>query len=268
MATAHATRKEVEKEIPNSNIILLELDLASLDSVKKAAEQVLETESRLDILMNNGGIAFWPPMMTTDGYEIHFGTNFLGHALLTLLLMPTLLCTAAEPDSDVRIINVASHGHVLTPAGGIDFERVKSSMISTGCAKNYGMSKLAVILYTQALAQRYPSIKSIAVNTGPVSTSIMRGAAISHPWITAIALPLMKLFFRSVEVGAKNQLWCSVSQAAESGAYYDPIGKVGARSELSRSEELADRLWTFTEDELTLKKFLIYIDGKLKHHHV
>ncbi|OOF94047.1 hypothetical protein ASPCADRAFT_6801 [Aspergillus carbonarius ITEM 5010] len=77
-----------------TNIRFLQLDLASFDSVKAAAADFLSQESRLDILINNAGIMMTPEGLTEDGYEIQFGTNVLGPALFTQLLLPTLRKTA------------------------------------------------------------------------------------------------------------------------------------------------------------------------------
>ncbi len=92
----------------SANIEILHIDLASFESVKAAAARVNEDASRLDILQLNGGIAVVPHQTTTDGYELQFGTNYLGHALLTQLLMAKMLETARLPGADD-----AHRGHVI-----------------------------------------------------------------------------------------------------------------------------------------------------------
>lgn len=89
------------KEAPTAKIEFLDLDLASFASVKKAADRILAENERLDLLVNNAGIMGVPPAQSTEGYEIHFGTNHMGHALLTKLLLPLLERTAVLPGSDV-----------------------------------------------------------------------------------------------------------------------------------------------------------------------
>lgn len=76
--------------------------------------------------------------------------------------MPTLLRTAAEPSSDVRIINVSSVGERLTPSGGLAFDDLKSPMDSSLSITRYGQSKLANILFTKELAKRYPDVKAVS----------------------------------------------------------------------------------------------------------
>ena len=244
------TLAEVKQASPDAKVVILELDLTSFASVKAAAETFLSLESRLDILLLNAGVAFWPPKTTVEGYEVHFGTNHMGHALLARLLMKTMVRSAAEPGSDVRIVSVASHGHTFAPKEGIAFPMLKTDMTDFGPALCYGQSKLAVILYMQALAKRYPTIKCVSLHTGPVYTPIMRGAAQSRPWIAAVATPLMRMLFNSVQTGAKNQLWCCVADQVEQNGYYDPVGKQGGRSELSKDERLVEELWAWTEKEL------------------
>lgn len=117
-----------------------------------------------------------PASTTAEGYEIQFGTNHLGHALLTKLLLPVLIKTAEEEGSDVRIINLTSGGEAFAPKGGIAFDELKSDMASHLTLRRYGQSKLANILFTKQLAKRYPMIKSVAIHPGAVNTELKRGA--------------------------------------------------------------------------------------------
>ncbi|KAK7018676.1 short-chain alcohol dehydrogenase [Paramarasmius palmivorus] len=112
--SARSLIEEVKAQVPDVQLTFIECDLASLQSVKKAAQEFLSLSSRLDILMCNAGVMALPPGLTKDGYEIQFGTNHLGHALLIRLLLPTLLRTA-ETGSDTRIINLSSQGHAGHP---------------------------------------------------------------------------------------------------------------------------------------------------------
>lgn len=107
----------LHKELPNvdlSFVRFVQLDLASFQSVRRAADQILAETTRIDILMNNAGIMGMAPSLTAEGYEIHFGTNHMGHALLTKLLKPTLLNTAKT--TDVRIVNVSSGAFEMADA--------------------------------------------------------------------------------------------------------------------------------------------------------
>lgn len=111
-----------------TEFLFLDLDLASFKSVQKCAQKFATQEVRLDILILNAGIIRVPPATTMEGYEIHFGINYLGHALLTRLLTPVLLRTAQQqPGADVRVVVVSSEGHISAPKKGVDFDIIKTS---------------------------------------------------------------------------------------------------------------------------------------------
>ncbi|KAL9133178.1 MAG: hypothetical protein Q9175_005646 [Cornicularia normoerica] len=115
---------KVNSAVPGANIAFTKVDLASLDSVKAALEQF--SSPRLDILICSAGIMATPPALTTDGYEMQFGVNYLAHALLIKLFLPTLLETAKLPHSDVRIVILTSLGYRMAPKIGVDFKNVKT----------------------------------------------------------------------------------------------------------------------------------------------
>lgn len=102
----------------------LAVDLSSFESIKNAAATFRAAEVRLDIAVLNAGIMRVRPGTTAEGYEITFGINYLGHALLTRLLLPTLLHTAELPGADVRVVAVSSEGHAMAPKGGILFDKL------------------------------------------------------------------------------------------------------------------------------------------------
>jgi NAD(P)-dependent dehydrogenase (short-subunit alcohol dehydrogenase family) len=112
-----------------TSVRYLDLDLGSFESIRKCARQFLDDNARLDVLICNAGIIRMTPGTTTDGYEVHFGINYLGHALLVRLLVPLLLETAekeTEAEADVRIVIVSSEGHVFASEGGVEFDVVKT----------------------------------------------------------------------------------------------------------------------------------------------
>jgi NAD(P)-dependent dehydrogenase (short-subunit alcohol dehydrogenase family) len=99
------------------------MDLSSFSSVKSAITKF--AHNRLDILICNAGIMDVPPALSKDGFEMHFATNHLGHALLIRELLPTLLRTADEPGSDVRLVIVSSIGWQVRPSAGILYDKVR-----------------------------------------------------------------------------------------------------------------------------------------------
>ena len=236
--------------VPNARLRLLQIDLASLSSVHAAAKEFLTTSSRLDIMMNNAGIMAVPPQLTVDGYEIQFGTSHLGHALLTKLLLPTMLETAKQPGSDVRIITLSSGSHQRAPKEGIQFDHLRSATNPPTALIRYGQSKLANILYSKELARRYPDITAVAIHPGIVNTGLTTTMRKSF-LLAKILAPLVNLLVAvSIEEGTLNQLWATTSTDVVSGNYYEPVGKESAGSQLSRDETLAGKLWQWTADEL------------------
>lgn len=200
--------------------------------------------------MNNAGVMAMTAGTTKDGYEIQFGTNHVGHALLTSKLLPTLRKTAEEPNSDVRIINLSSAGHMIAPRGGLVLADVNGPMSEYNTWTRYGQSKLANILFTKDLAERYPSINSTAVHPGSIDTGLFDEFVKSHPWLAYLMSLIRMVAARSVQEGAKNQLWCATSKDAKSGAYYTPVGKENAGSSYARDERLREELAKWTEAEL------------------
>ncbi|KAF2415488.1 NAD(P)-binding protein [Tothia fuscella] len=245
-----AAVRDIKSATPNANIEFLELDLGSFSSVKRAADQFLAENDRLDILINNAGIMGHPAATTQDGYEIHFGTNHLGPALLTRLLLPVLEKTAAEPDSDVRIVNVSSLAHTLAPRQGILLDDLKSDNKSNHSFVLYGQSKLANILHVRALSEHFPAIRSVSVHPGRVSSSLLndyfrKGGPTaffqrSYDRLVGILTP---------EQGALNSLWAATGKKEDvkPGVNYIPIGVLD--KSVRDTKDLATKLWDWQEAE-------------------
>ena len=203
---AEAAIADIKRTVPNANITYLQLDLASLESVKKAADTFNAESDKLDVLINNAGVMALPASTTKDGYEIQFGTNHIGHFFFTKLLMPTLQRTA-EGNRDVRIVNLSSKGHELPPKGGLVLNEARSNMVSYSTWVRYGQSKLANILFTRELSRRYPTIKSMALHPGGIETGLALGFQEEHPWLARIIRPIAALFLTTVQQGALTQLF-------------------------------------------------------------
>lgn len=247
-AKAKAAIGDIKQTVPTANITFLHLDLASLKYVKKAAERLLSETDRLDILVNNAGVMLANPGITEDGYEINFGTNYMGPVLLTKLLLPLLEKTATSR-KDVRIVNVSSDLYKAAPKRGILFEENKSSLADLGTLPRYGQSKLANAYYTKILAEKYPGIKSATLHPGVVRTGITEESKGSSIFMSLLMKVSEMVIAVDVETGALNQLWASTSNEVKSGEYYLPVGKAASKGVLN-DRSLAMKLWDWTEAEL------------------
>ncbi|KAK4187951.1 hypothetical protein QBC35DRAFT_497720 [Podospora australis] len=248
---AQQAADEIAKEVPGADAIVkvLQLDLASFESIKAAAQIVLTESSRLDILMCNAGIMAVPAALTKDGYEMQFGTNHLGHALLFKLLCPLLLKTSEQPGADVRVISLTSFGHTQLPKGGFRFDLLRTPAEEMGGYGRYFQSKLANVLWVRQLAKEFPQITAAAVHPGLVRTQLMDGAT-ETAMVVRLAVKVGNMCLASIPRGAKGQLWASVSKDVKSGEYYEPVGVVGASTDDGKDYELAKKVWDYTEKAL------------------
>ena len=159
---------EVRKRSGNDNVEFVQLDLASLDSVRKFAAKILEEEPHINILINNAGVMAIPKRtLTQDGFEMQFATNHLGHFLLTNLLLDRI-----KEAPSARIVNVSSTAH---HRGNIDLDNLNSEKSYTPW-KAYGTSKLANILFTRSLAKQLKGtgVTANVLHPGVISTELAR----------------------------------------------------------------------------------------------
>ncbi|KAK8053976.1 hypothetical protein PG996_013277 [Apiospora saccharicola] len=257
-ARANEAIKEIQERVPNAApITFIECDLTSFASIKAATATFQSQASELHILINNAGIMACPADVTQEGYEIQFGTNHMGHAMLTKLLLPTLLKTAEKaPKGDVRIVSLSSLGEAYAsndPYAGGD-AHLKSDMASLSTWVRYGNSKLANVHHSRALAQRHPQLRCVAVHPGPVRTELSRGPLATYAAFSLIVGPLYwlasRLAFVDVSEGAKNQVWAATSPDAQSGHFYYPVAVDDKGSAQAKDEKLCEQLWAWTEKEL------------------
>lgn len=253
---AEAAIEEVKKIVPNAPVTFLQLDLTDFASIKKAVDEFKSKSDRLDILINNAGVMAMPYSKTAQGYEIQFGTNHMGHALLTKLLMPTLLQTAEQDAaSDVRIINLSSAGHQLAPSGGIILDQDKLETYNTWA--RYGVSKLSNILHARMLAKKHPQLTVAAVHPGVILTDLYASTSQTNPAIKFGLWAFGGFFMRDVHWGTLNQLWCATAPPDEvrKSLYWVPVAKASEGSGYARDEQLAEKLWDWTEEEFSKHGF-------------
>jgi len=238
---------------PDAPVTFLKCDLADLSSIKAGAQKFLAAEKRLDIVIANAGIMAVPPATTKDGYEVQFGTNHVGHAALLKLLLPTMEATAAQPNSESRLVILTSLGYRGHPPGGIIFDTLKTDQnkitpVLAGWVR-YGQSKLANLLYAQELARHHPSITAVAVHPGVINTGIVTSLGFANKafvWVMNLGR------FMTLAEGAFNRVWAATVDKTnlENGAYYEPLGVKKTPIRDGTDKELAKKLWDWTEEEL------------------
>ncbi|HEY1701074.1 MAG TPA: SDR family oxidoreductase [Trebonia sp.] len=210
---------------------LLPLDLSSLTSVRACATEFLQRDEPLDVLVNNAGVG-GQRGLTAEGFELHFGVNHLGHFALTQLLLDRL--RASGPGS--RVVSVSSAAHFQAP--GVDLGAVRRTTSFMG-TREYAVSKLCNVLFTQELARRLDpaAVTAYAVHPGVVASDIWRRV----PWP---ARPLMTRRMITPERGAATSVYCATSPdvAADNGRYYDECRPEPA-SEIA-TPDLGELLWT------------------------
>ncbi|KAK0646619.1 hypothetical protein B0T16DRAFT_327785 [Cercophora newfieldiana] len=228
----------------------LDLDLGSLDAVADAARRFREVapEGRLDLLVLNAGIMPVKAGTTRDGYEVAFGVNYLGHALLARLLLPMMVETQ-KVQGDVRVVVVASEGHSMAPKGGVVFEKVKGDCKDMTYFRRYGQSKVALIGLAKTLAAEYPQLKIAAVHPGRIATGLGKTLAQDSKLIRYTGF-LAKYMTTTLDLGVLNHLWAAVSPDVQSGFYYIPVGILDKKTIIEKDTTLAGRLKEWTDNEL------------------
>lgn len=211
------------------------LDLGDLQSVRACAQLFLSRQLPLHIFIANAGLAGHKGM-TASGFELTFGTCHVGHFLLTQLMLETLRASAPS-----RVVVVASRAH--TRVKGIDFDVLRQPTQSPGGLREYGVAKLANVLFASELSRRLngTGVNVYALHPGVVATDVWRAV----PWPLK---PLIKRFMIDSTEGAQTTLYCATSPdcASESGLYYDKCKPIQP-SAAGRDTAVARRLWDDSE---------------------
>jgi NAD(P)-dependent dehydrogenase (short-subunit alcohol dehydrogenase family) len=242
-------KEEIQKEFPQVDLEVMEIDLSTMNSVRDFAEKYTSNFDRLDVLINNAGVMMPPYTKTEDGFELQFAANYLGHFLLTGLLLDHLTKT---PDS--RIVNLSSIAH---KSGKINFDDLQSEK-KYSASGAYSQSKLACLMFNFELQRRLESkghnnTIGTAAHPGVALTSLMRHMP---KWVYYMlrytAAPFVT---QSASRGAEPTLMAAIGKA-DGGDYFGPTGFKEMKgdpgkaefTELSKDEDIAKRLWKKSEE--------------------
>jgi NAD(P)-dependent dehydrogenase (short-subunit alcohol dehydrogenase family) len=252
-ARAERARDAIVEQIPRASLELLQLDLASLDSVRGAAGSVLAAHRAIDVLVNNAGLMGIPEARTADGFEMQFGVNHLGHFALTALLCPALLRSPRA-----RVVSVTSTGRHLGRSVDPDDPHLNGRYDPW---RAYGRSKLANVHFALELERRFraagTTAQSLIVHPGFVHTDLQarsvretRGGASQRFFHDAV-----QRFGASPAEGALSLLRAATDPATSGGRFFTPRyvnwGPPVERPLLGRSRDrqAMATLWRVSERE-------------------
>lgn len=229
--SGQAAVEGIRRSVAGAQIELLALDLGDLQSVRDCANAFLSRNLPLHLLINNAGLA-GAKGLTASGFELAFGTNHIGHFLLTELLLDRI-----KQSAPARIVTVSSRAHMR--ASGLDWAALRQTTASRVGLVEYSNSKLANALFSAELARKLmgTGITTYALHPGVVATDVWRKV----PWPFR---SLMKLGMISVEEGAATTLHCATAHecADQTGLYYDKC-RVKTPSAMAQDLSLAAELW-------------------------
>ncbi|XP_071324812.1 retinol dehydrogenase 12 isoform X2 [Trachinotus anak] len=224
LTRAEWAAEEIRRTTGNGNVVIRHLDLASMYSVRQFAKDFLDSEDRLDILINNAGVMMCPKWLTEDGFETQLAVNHLGHFLLTNMLLPKLKSSAPS-----RVVNVSSIAH---QGGRIDFDDLFFSRRPYSSLESYRQSKLANVLFSRELAGRLrgAGVSSFCLHPGVIRTELGRHVQGWFPLLGALlSLPSL-LLMKTPTQGCQTTVYCAVTPGLEgrSGQYFRERGSEGS----------------------------------------
>ncbi|XP_066280163.1 retinol dehydrogenase 14-like isoform X1 [Branchiostoma lanceolatum] len=247
---AEAAANDIRETTGNGNVVVEELNLASLASVRKFATRIKKRETSLDILINNAGVSACPKWVTEDGFERQFATNHLGHFLLTNVLLDLLKKSAPS-----RVVIVSA---VLYKRGKINFDDINSEK-SYSPHGAYCQSMLAVVLFMRELARRLEGtgVTANALHPGVVSTELSRNFSTTLGWIMLLLGPFftawVHLFAKTAKQGAQTSIHLAVDKELEttSGVYFSDC-KPHELAPVGKDDVTAKKLWQISEEMVGL----------------
>lgn len=237
---------QIRQSVPGTNVTFGALDLASLESIESFGERLRSSRDSLDLLINNAAVMTPPKrQVTCDGFELQFGTNYLGHFALTAQLLP-LLRKGNKP----RVVSLSS---VAARSGTINFDDLQAQR-SYRPMPVYSQSKLACLMFALELQRRSDAagwgIQSIAAHPGISRTDLLPNGA--GAWsVPGMARRYMWFLFQPAAQGALPTIFAATSPQAQGGIYYGPdrlgetrgypgIAKIPAQA---LDTSVAARLW-------------------------
>ncbi|XP_042500357.1 short-chain dehydrogenase TIC 32 B, chloroplastic-like isoform X2 [Macadamia integrifolia] len=240
-------KERVQKESPQAEIILLEMDLSSLASIKRFCSEFFSLGLPLNILINNAGKFSQKLEFSEDKVEMTFATNYLGHYFLTEMLLEKMIETANQTGIEGRIINVSSVIHNWVKRDGFRFGLMFNPLSYNG-TRAYAQTKLANILHVKEISRqlkaRNARVTINAVHPGIVKTGIIRE---HKSFITDSFFFLVSKLLKTTSQGASTTCYVALNQQINgvSGKYFADCNEMNCSS-LTNDESLGRKLWKQT----------------------
>jgi NAD(P)-dependent dehydrogenase (short-subunit alcohol dehydrogenase family) len=231
-------KEEIIAQTGNKNIFVVKCELADLQSVREAADELKAKLFAINVLINNAGGIFGKKAITKDGFEMTFQVNHLGHFLLTMALMPLL------EKGQARVINVSSEAH---KRGKADFDDLPWQQKKYSAWKAYGMAKLFNIYFTKALAEKYADkgISSFALHPGIVKTEFWGGV---NSFFNKLMQLLINPFMITAEEGAQTSIYLATEPGIDAkSCQYFIKNKMAKSTVLSWNEVNRNKLWDISK---------------------
>lgn len=253
---AESAKTDILELYPETNVECRHIDTSSLTSVREFADGILSDYKRCDLLINNAGIMMTPREKSVDGHENQLATNYLGHFLLTGLLLPLINST-----DDARVVTLSSLAHKWT---GIKLDDINSERRYSR-TEAYGQSKLACLMFALELQQRLSlagkTTKSFAAHPGFAATELVRNLSFPLNILEPIAAPFLT---QPAAIGAMPTLYAALGEDLAGGEYTGPAGfqqrkgppTVVRYKKTALDTQVRKQLWALTE-ELCGYEFLV-----------
>jgi NAD(P)-dependent dehydrogenase (short-subunit alcohol dehydrogenase family) len=253
LAKGEEVAEGIRASTRNDAVEVMELELGSFTSIRAFAEKFLARHDALDMLINNAGVMACPFAKTEDGFELQFGTNHLGHFLLTSLLIPALLRAAPA-----RVVALSSNGHKMSP---VVFEDINFEQRPYHKWASYGQSKTANILHVVELERRLGErgVHAHAVHPGAIPTELARHLDQADFEMLQGRAGAGQFKVKTVPTGAATSVYAATApELAERGGVYlddcqvaavnDDESTPGGVRSYAIDPEAAQRLWTVSEE--------------------
>ncbi len=248
MEKAAVAKTKIESAVPNASLEIIELDTSKLTSVRVFAKAFQVKHQKLDLLINNAGIMATPQAYTEDGFENQLATNYIGHFLLTSLLMPEL---EAAPAARVVTLSSIAHKRARIHFDDLQFKQKYARW------EAYGQTKLACLMFAYELDRRLKargsSVISLASHPGVSNTNLGAGL----PWYYAPLMPMFAVMGHAPDKAAEPSLMAALHPNMKGGEYIGPTGTremsgnpwMVQSTPQSKDEAKAGRLWAWTAAE-------------------